>query len=223
MVQDFTVTSTGAAVSCRYDSIAKLKLHLADSAGDVVGELGESFDGLLADDLDAASRAIDNKTGRSFCLATAQSRYYRVGVEGYIFIHDGDIANASPTIAFDVAGDGLYSTTLVAADYFLAPRNSVRFTLIRPGPRGGVSFLPGQWVKITTDWGFVESDGTPPAPIVKATRIQAARYFMRRHAIFGRQVIPETGIRETLPKLDPDVADIVSEYLHPALIMGSFA
>lgn len=201
----------------RYGSVEELKAWLAEDPTQVLDANDQSMDRMLGSLLDAASRRIDDDCGRIFYKQTATTRSFypnRVGVIEVVDLLSVD------SILIDTDGDDVAETTLATTDYVLEPLTEesgigvARYQRIRAARNGGYSFGYRWKVTVTGTWGYVDSQNRAPDSIRAAAVILASRWFMRRHAKFGRMVIPESGMTETLPVNDPDYAMLIQPYIH---------
>lgn len=160
----------------------------------------------------AASRAVDQATGRQFGLDGPTVRHYTPRREArrrrwVVDIDDLPLVGEETVVKLDLAGDGTYST--VVQDYDLRPVNA------------GVSGRP--WTQIVVPlaaavqpvaddeasveilgmWGWTEV----PDPVKQATLLQASRLFARKDSPYGVAGSPDMGGSEMrlLARVDPDV------------------
>lgn len=181
-----------------YANLAELKVRLGirDAAEDAVLEAV----------IQAASRAIDNETGRTFYAAT-ETRFFTAEDDDVLFIDD---LLELTTLKTDEDGDRVYEQVWAATDFDLEPYNKVPFTRLRVAPRSTKAFPTGRRaVEITGSWGY---SATAPDPVREACLIQSARLFKRKDAPFGVMGNAEVGVVR-LPKLDPDVKVLLSPYV----------
>jgi hypothetical protein len=162
-------------------------------------------DDLLGDAISAASRAVDRSCGRQFGAAGASvTRYYTAKWSRELGRYFADIDDLADGDDLTVTSGGTAVT-----DYTLLPLNAeadgkpytrVVFT-------ASVSTADGA-IAITSDaWGWASF----PAPVVYATKLQAARLVKRRDAPFGIAGSPDTGSElRLLARLDPDVEVLLS-------------
>lgn len=163
--------------------------------------------------IEAASRQIDGHCDRWFYQTELEARVFEADcgiVTGF------DIATITGlVIKTDTADNGLYSTTLTAADYQLAPFNATLdgkpYTQLTAMP--GVLFprytRPG--VQITARFGWP----TVPADVVEACLIQAATLIKAASSPFGivqAGGYDGAGMRAT-SKLHPTAAALVAPYV----------
>lgn len=179
----------------------KLALGISDSARD----------SLLNKALTAASRSIDDHTGRRFYLdAAATARSYRPDnrlADEDIFLVDDIGATAGLVVEKGNTSDGW---TAITADVEYYPENADA----RGEAITGIIYEPG-WtfgdrdrVRVTAKWGF---PAIPPQ-VVQATLILAARLYRRKDTPEGVLGSAEWGTVR-LSRTDPDVAELVSRYV----------
>lgn len=187
-----------------YTDLATLKLALKVTDTD--------RDDLLSAALSAASRGIDQMTGRRFYLdASATARTYTlaertvVDEAGERLLVDDIGDEASLTVE---TGSGGAFTTL--DDYETAPDNA----LAGGRPITSLRRVTGSWgagatrVRVTARWGWP----AVPDEVVQATLIQAARLFKRKDSPEGVTGSAEWGIVR-LPRVDPDVHALIQHYI----------
>jgi hypothetical protein len=177
----------------------KQSLAITDAASDVDLERA----------LDAASRWIDEYTGRVFHLQTAQTKdYYPSGTD---VVRVADLV-AVTTIHVDTAGNRTYSTALSPADYELWPLGGPPYQEVRMWPLAGTrSFSPGRRVRIVGTFGCVV-DGAAPVAVREATLILASRYYKRGEAPFGVLASVDLGQFERITREDPDVVSLLGPW-----------
>lgn len=191
-----------------YTTTAKLKafLRISDTADDVQ----------LALAITAASRAIDNHTGRQFGSANGErfytARYDRRRCRWVIDIDDlMTSAGLDPQVQ-DADGNDLGAIN----DYTLEPRNAAAdgkpWTLLVVKPAS--TYVPTgreDEVAITaTPWGST----AVPSPVEEASLLQASRFMARRDSPFGIAGSPDLGSElRLLARVDPDVAVALRPYV----------
>lgn len=172
-------------------------------------------DSVLEQCVETASRAIDDTTGRVFYQAS-ETRYYTAECGNALFVDD---LVAVTTLATDLSGDRSYGEIWSTSDYDLEPDNAALrgkpYLWIRPAP------LSARWfptyrkgVKLVGTFGW---PAVPPQ-VKRACRLQAARYFKRKDAIFGVVGSAELGQLMVVPKLDPDVVTLLTPLMRPGLV-----
>lgn len=154
----------------------------------------------------AASRMVDDYTGRFFykdgTTGAPVTRYYTAqdwwttNVDDIIYISE---------IATDDNFDQLYTTVWATSDYMVEPVNNPRrgWPWTRLLAIGAYIFpfnLP-QSVRVKGVWGW----SSVPQEVQMATKIQAARLFVRRQSPFGIAGSPDIGTVRLGSRLDPDV------------------
>lgn len=164
--------------------------------------------------LNAASRAIDQQTGRRFYPDSADT------TRKYVPMNPGFCAIDDLSSFTSLSAQG--GTWTLDTDFYLEPINSVAegqaWTGIRtiwkpflwdasstspsaPGPDARVS--------VTGKFGWA----TPPDEIIEATGILAARYARRaREAAFGVLGFAD-GTAISIASFDPDVAELIGPYV----------
>jgi len=143
----------------------------------------------------AASRLVEEAASRRFNQGSSETRYF--AGSGHAQIAIDDLVSVS-AISVDDAGDGAYSTTLIAGDYVLLPRNAPLddepYTHVRIGPAASTITTWAEvadWVKIAGIFGY------PAVPaIVKEWT-----------ALVARQMIDllEAGVTQTIEGIDAQV------------------
>lgn len=163
--------------------------------------------------VEAASRHIDDKTGRHFYSAS-ETRYYTAADYRLLFIDDLVSVSAMVT---DDGGDGTYENTWTTSDYRLLPTNNSLvggwpYTMIEVKPFGSFIFPQGirDGVKITGTFGW----SATPKPITDACILLSARLYRRWKATFGVAGATSVGqVYMSIPKLDPDVEMLIKPYM----------
>jgi hypothetical protein len=195
-----------------YASADDLAAWLAEA--DPVADAAE-----LALAVEAASRAIDQATGRQFGLVVApEPRYYTAEFDrtlGQWIIDIDDLqTTAGLIVAVDNGGDDFYSESITA--YSLSPANAVpngrpwtRITvksssLVKPNGRHN-------GVRVTALWGW----SSIPDAIKLATLTQASRLYDRRESPSGplsSKKVDDVSYGWRATDLDTDVATAVAPY-----------
>jgi hypothetical protein len=173
----WTVFATNAKLYC---SVEVLKSRLGLAATDTADDLE------LRAAVEAASRWVDDYTGRFFWRATGTRTYtpddlYRLVVDDVV----------SVTTVKTGAGDGTFTTTWAATDFQLRPVNAAA----RGRPYTEVIVASGSHTfpipsSLTAQRDLVQVVGVfgwpaVPAPVREATLIMAADYFKLKDAPFG--------------------------------------
>lgn len=157
----------------------------------------------LALDITAASRAVDDATGRQFGRATAETRTYTATYDRHLGVYRAIIDDLPTTSAFVVLDPN--GSTVSASNYTLGPVNAVAkgsvYTHIDL-PSAGDYLMTGYW-----GWNAT------PSAVKLATHIQASRFAARRDSPYGIAGSPDSGSEmRLLARLDPDVAVILKDY-----------
>jgi hypothetical protein len=132
------------AVDRGYISVADYKLYKNSTATG-------TFDSLIEDLIEAASRYIDAKSHRFFYSSTGKTAYYTPELSNVLFIDD---LYAITTLKTDEDGDGTFETTWTTGatgDYYLMPFNAASF-----GNSGAYAY---QWIEVNPegDYSFPKS------------------------------------------------------------------
>lgn len=172
----------------------------------------------------AASRAIDDATGRQFGRDDEPtSRYYTARFDtrrGRWVVDIDDLMTDAVDVRVDVDGTGDYAGEVTA--YTLAPRNAAAEG--RPWTQLVVSSTSDvqptasvDGVEVTATFGW----STVPDTIRQATLLQASRFLMRRDSPFGVAGSPDQGSElRLLAKIDPDVHVMVHGYTRRRVKVG---
>lgn len=180
---------------------------------DVVNMAGTSHDDLLAKVINAISRKIDNYCGWRFYTAS-ETRYFTATDYRDHIIVPGISSASGITILTDEDGDGTYENTWASTDYELAPYNALLdgypFTRIEVTRLGNYRFprVP-KGTKITAPFGWA----SVPETVEVACILQSNRIWQRFKTPLGVAGSNAVGtMNMSIPKLDPDVMDMLSEY-----------
>lgn len=160
--------------------------------------------------ISAASRAVDEDTGRQFgVVASAEQRFYTGRWDRkrcrWVVEFD-DLMSVSGFAAETQDSEG--TTVGAIDDYVMEPRNAAakgrpwEAMLVLPNS----SFKPTgrvDEVAVTALWGWT----AVPDPVVQATLLQASRLFSRRTSPYGIAGSPDLGSElRLLARVDPDVS-----------------
>jgi uncharacterized phiE125 gp8 family phage protein len=173
---------------------------------------GTAHDAVLDSMITAASRQIDAYTGRAFFTTTGDRYLTAIWPDYLILPYDAVVVTA---VATDGDGDRVYETSWASTDYDLepddAPARGEPYVAIRVSPSSTRLFPVriARGVKITGTWGYATS---VPSPVVEACALLVARLFKRRDAPFGLAGAPEIGVLQAIPRLDPDVRQLLDPY-----------
>jgi hypothetical protein len=169
--------------------------------------------------LDAGKTWIDWFTGRAFGDSPPDTAriYAATGIDVVPIV---DLQSTAPGVAVDTAGDRTFATTLTVDQYALEPPSGPPFDTLRawPTPPAGVeaiTFEPGQQVRVTGTWGYVDERGRCPAPVAQANLLLGARFYKRREAPFGVLSQPELDAFQVLPRQDADVLTLLFPLSRP--------
>ena len=161
------------------------------------------------------SRLIENYCGRKFYADTADAtRYYTAEFADLLFLDD-DLISVT-TLKTDTDGDRTYETTWTASTHYeLEPANASvdgqPYTRIATAPNSAYLFPVGmaRGVQVVGKFGYAT---TVPTAVKEACLLQCERIYKRKDAPFGVLGSAEMGQMMVLPKLDPDVALLLSGY-----------
>jgi hypothetical protein len=162
---------------------------------------GTNYDSDLQNAVTAASRTVDDMTGRTFSPGpTGEERWFRPVSADYLIV--GDMISIT---SLEVSEQPY----LVDTDWYRESTDVIR-------PLNGMLTFPvgRRAVKVTGQWGWT----TPPAEVQQATQIIATQLFKRvREAPFGIiSPIDEAGIR--LGRYDPQVQWLLDKYTRSSMI-----
>ena len=178
-----------------------------------LGKVDTADDPELDRAVEAASRAVDHYCHRQFGRAeTAEARRYtaqRDRATGCWYVVTDDIHDAAGlTVAFDVAGDGTFTTVAPAGDVELRPVNAAmdRRPWTEVAIRRAAGWSPTGDVDATMVTALYGWEAIP-AEVVQATLIQATRWMSRRDSPFGLAGGGSAlgGEIRLLPNLDADL------------------
>lgn len=183
---------------------------------------GTTYDSIFSSMIATASREIDAHLKRkpgAFAVSVATTRYFKGS--GSLQQWVGEITAVPTTVSVaesglvdNANGTGGTYTAYTANDYLCWPPNALEEGM--PYRRLDLNTLIGTksiWqpypngVKVLATFGF---STTAPEEIVKATSIQALRYWKRASQAFADVgAIPELQQLRYVKKLDPDVEQII--------------
>ena len=164
-----------------YASTAQLKEAVGIPSTDT------SLDTPLAAVLASADALINQYCGIDgvgFTVTSSQTRYYTAQSSAFCLLDPCVTVTALYT---DVNGDGTYSQTWAATDYFKAPVNATNegkpFTELDTTPNGTLNFpVSLNGVKVVGTFGW---PGGAPAGVVQAAILIASQLWASRSAPFG--------------------------------------
>lgn len=163
-------------------------------------------DAQLLSVLEAASRWIDNYTGRVFSVDAADTtRYFYPESDQTVSVPD---LRTITSIATDEDGDRTYARVLATTDYELLPTDGPPYRSIRIWPQSSYAFVPGYLVKIVGKFGYL----AVPAEVKQANLILASRYYRRAEAPFGILQSVDLGQFTRISTQDPDVIALLQPY-----------
>lgn len=195
------------------------------AADDVAAWLGDDTDvAQLALVVEAASRAIDQATGRQFGMTESQAREYVPRFRQGLWDVTVDDLPAAPTAVEIVHQDG--TVIREVTNYVLTPRNAVP----NGKPYTGIEFrgigdywpiwgtYPYEWaphhhhhlVRVTAQFGWPAI----PDPIALATRLQAARFYARKDQAVPlvTEQVDDIRYQWNGATLDPDIEASVAPF-----------
>jgi len=206
-------------MAASYQTPDAWKLWALDNTAYLTNAEGTDLEPVVEECIAAASRDIDGDTGRVFYLTADESRTFRVDDTRAVCFIDL-VAGSVAEILVDDDGDDTPETAVAASAFLFLPLTDRRGAAPARyermvGRRGGPRVLrPGQLVRITADWGYVEGDDDePPANIVMATNIRAGRLFARREAKLGAVSVPNLGTVGMVKGRDQDYLDLIRDYV----------
>lgn len=195
------------AITNGYCTANELRDHLQDA--------GSRLDADLIDRaINAASRAVDNYTGRRFWQdLTVQTRTFRPMESQIAWVTDISTA-AGLIVATGEGGD--YSTTwTIERDFELEPENAdfdeTAFAWWRILAVGDQRFIPSKFrrtLSVTARFGW----SAIPDAINEATILKASQLFQRKNAVFGIAGFGEFGPMRITRK-DSDVIELLNGYV----------
>lgn len=190
------------AITNGYATLAEVKaaLRVTDSVDDT----------LIENAIEGASRRIDGYCGRFF-YQSAQTidlfpnTEYSVGIP--------DLASSTITLKTDTAGNGTFTTTWSASDYYLEPLNQVfqsrPYNRITAKGSKTFPFLyqpPRPTIRLTGTFGW----SAIPDDVREACILLSLRGFARLNAALG--VVGFADMAITVRAVDPDVRDLLAPY-----------
>lgn len=196
------------AVINGYCTVDELRDHLGDSGVRLpVASLERA--------IMAASRAVDNHTGRHFWQdETPTTHVYRPQFPDLLWIDD--VASTDDLVVeVDVDGVGSWSAWALGADFDLGPANydkihpdGFAWWRIEPVEDRILPLRRGRdTIRVTATHGW----SAVPVAVNSATLLKAASLFQRKDAVFGVAGFGEFGVVRITRK-DPDVMDLLRDY-----------
>lgn len=191
------------AITNGYCTLAEAKARL-----DITGD---QQDATLESMIEAASRQIDGWCARTFFVESA-TRTVSVEFTGELML-DRDLISLTG-IATDEDGDRVYETTWDVSNVEFDGNPPYQALYLVPNaPR----YFPlgRNRVRVSGEWGY--STDVPHA-IREACLILTSRLYKRKDAPFGVLGSADHGQMQTLPGLDPDVKQLISQYRRFGLV-----
>lgn len=150
-----------------------------------------TFDADLERAVEAASRAIDDYTGRFFFTVASSARQYRADTP--FKVYTDDFHTDPPTVKLDADRDGTFEVTVDPSEFLVEPlvpaegrpQNLIRLVNGRFFPLGR---RPG--VEVTATWGWA----AVPKPVNQTCVLLAAELWKRKDAPFGVAGFDELGV-----------------------------
>ena len=208
-----------------YTTLDDVKALFPANAIGTASRFGTSYDTLISSMIVTASREVDGFLKRrpgAFAIDANATQYF--DGSGTLQQWIGELAAVPSVVSVAEGGDtdnrdgtgGTY-TTYGANDFVCWPYNALSlgmpFTRLDIDVRNGTKstwYKYPRAVKVVGAFGFATST-TKPEEIVKATTIQAMRYFKRAQQAFADVgAIAELGQLRYVKELDPDVKNILS-------------
>jgi hypothetical protein len=190
------------AITNGYCTLADVKaaLRLTDNADDV----------LLENSIEAASRRIDGYCGTFFYQKAATIDLF---TRFPYYCPIPDLASSVITLRTDDTGDGSFSTTWSASDYFLEPTDTVITgvpyrRIVASGARTfPLLFDPSRpAIRLTGTFGYP----SVPDDVREACVLLAMRGFARYNSALG--IVGFADMAITVRAVDPDVRDYLMPY-----------
>lgn len=169
-----------------YTTLADFKTSKRILAGSIDSADDTFIEGLI----EAASRWIDDQTGKIFYLVSpAVARYYTAQYEHTVF---SDELVTITSVKTDNDGDGTYENTWTASDYWAMPLNGTVKSYLARKPAGAFFFPCNitNGVEITSTFGR----SVIPDDIVQACLDYTLGKYLNR---FGAQAEAEKQLRES--------------------------
>lgn len=170
----------------------------------------------LALAITAASRAVDQDTGRQFgVVGSAEERFYTARYDRDRCRWVVDIDDLMSTSSFDPQVQDTDGVDVGAInDYFLEPRNAAvqgrpwTQLVVKPDSSYKPTGLDNECA-FTGLWGWT----AVPSAVKQATLLQASRLFARRTSPYGIAGSPDLGSElRLLARVDPDVSVALRPY-----------
>jgi hypothetical protein len=195
------------AITNGYCTEVELRDHLQDSGSRLDADLIERA-------INAASRAVDNYTGRRFWQdPTVQTRKFRPMEDRIAWVTD---ISTTTGLIVSTGDDGTFPNAwLIDDDFELEPENAdldaTAFAWWRILAVGDRRFIPSKFRRtllVTARFGW----SAVPDAINEATILKASQLFQRKNAVFGIAGFGEFGPMRITRK-DPDVIELLNGYV----------
>lgn len=180
--------------------------------------IGSTYDALLADLAEAASRTVDNLLGRepgAFAVSATTTRYFDGNGDSKIWIDEFIEKPVSVAVAEDgrvdnAAGTGGVYTVWADSDYICLPANApmlgLPYRILQIETMSGTKLIFPRYpkaLKVTAKFGF---STTPPPEVKAAVQIQAIRLFKRAQQAFQDVgAVAELSQLRYVGEIDPDI------------------
>jgi hypothetical protein len=162
-----------------YCNLSEFKGYYGSAAG-ITSSSGVD-DMVIEDLIEAASRFIDNESGKRFWLDSADAtRYFTASDDDRLYINPG--ASSITSVACDYEGDGTYDVVWATTDYATLPANAAAdglpYNYLMVKGAGRYTFPVGiiNGVQVVGKWGFP----SVPADIQRACLEIAANAYRAR-------------------------------------------
>ncbi len=165
--------------------------------------------------VEAASRYIDNATGRRFYTTTADETRTFTADGGVVY--PGDLLSIT-TLKTDDDGDRTYETTWTTADYDLLPENAALdgrpYVSIEPAPDGDYGFpTQRKGVQIVGKFGYCALANRPDDINLACTMIVITAYLSRYgNNSEGAATITAAGVVITPRDIPAGAVEIINKY-----------
>ena len=187
-----------------YTTVEKVKEYL--------GITEEADDALLFGLIEAAQKAIDLHTRRTFEASADTTRYFDYSteyVDGYDLWLDEDLC----AITTVTNGD---STAITSAQYTTVPRNDTPYYLIRILSDSGVYWTySDEWMDAISVAGRWAYSTTAPNDVAQACVRLASFYYRQKDSPLTDVTAIEAGTVISTPGMPQDVRMILSPYVKP--------
>jgi uncharacterized phiE125 gp8 family phage protein len=165
----------------------------------------------LAVAIAAASRAIDQHTGRQFgVVGSAEERFYTAVWDRHLCRWLVDVDDLMSTSGLVVEIDGTATTTYTKEPRNAAAKGRPWTSLVFDTDSTTLPTGDRDEIAVTALWGW----SAVPTPVKQACYLQASRFHARRDSPYGVAGSPEQGNElRLLARVDPDVAVSLGPYI----------